>query len=161
MSGHAQHPSQAHSPGFDALLATLRARPFEADVTPVPELRAGFERFAASFADPPEVDTEAADADGVPVEWARPRGAEAPGTVLYLHGGGFTIGSVPAYRDLSARLAVATGCAVLTVEYRLAPENRFPAALDDAVAAYRWLSRRAGPSSSRRVGQARMNSCRG
>lgn len=147
MSEHAPHPTQAHSPGFEELLATLRARPFEADVKPVAELREGFERFAASFSDPPEVDTESVDATGVPCEWARPSGGGARGTVLYLHGGGFTIGSVPAYRDLSARLAVATGCAVLTVEYRRAPEHRYPAALDDAVAAYRYLAGSTDPSS--------------
>ncbi|MDT7706237.1 MAG: epsilon-lactone hydrolase [Pseudonocardiales bacterium] len=134
------HPALTHSPEFRALLEQLRARPFAADVTPVPELREGFERFAAGFADPPKVDLETVDANGVSCEWARPPGGDTRGAVLYLHGGGFTIGSVPAYRDLSARLAVQTGCAVLTVEYRRAPENRFPAALDDAVAAYRWLT---------------------
>ncbi|MDX6362104.1 MAG: epsilon-lactone hydrolase [Streptomyces sp.] len=146
MSGHEVHPTQAHSPEFEELLATLRARPFEADVKPVAELREGFERFAASFADPPKVDTETVDANGVSCEWARPPGVEARGALLWLHGGGFTIGSVPAYRDLSARLAVQTGCAVLTVEYRRAPENRYPAALDDSVAAYEWLTRTVDPS---------------
>ncbi|HJQ47036.1 MAG TPA: alpha/beta hydrolase [Amycolatopsis sp.] len=146
MSGREVHPTQAHSPEFEELLATLRARPFEADVKSAAELREGFERFAASFADPPKVDTETVDANGVSCEWARPPGIEAGGAVLWLHGGGFTIGSVPAYRDLSARLAVQTGCAVLTVEYRRAPENRYPAALDDSVAAYEWLTRAVDPS---------------
>jgi epsilon-lactone hydrolase len=127
----------AHSPEFVSFLADLRSRPFNADTTPVEQLRSGFETFAASFADPPPVVTEPVDAGGVPAEWARP--SEARGAVLYLHGGGFTIGSIPAYRDIAARIAVASRCAVLTVGYRLAPEHRFPAALDDAVAAYRWL----------------------
>jgi acetyl esterase/lipase len=147
VSGHEPHPTQAHSPEFEELLATLQARPFEADVKPVAELREGFERFAAGFADPPKVDTETVDANGVSCEWARPPGVEPRGAVVWLHGGGFTIGSVPAYRDLSARLAVQTGCAVLTVEYRRAPENRFPAALDDSVAAYEWLTRTVDPAS--------------
>src|SRR5882757_8770712 len=61
-------------------------------------------------------------------------------TVLYLHGGGWTIGSLEAY-DLPCRFFCArSGCAVVAVDYRLAPEHKFPAALDDAVAAFRWLT---------------------
>jgi epsilon-lactone hydrolase len=145
--GTPAHPALGHSPEFGALLQRLRARPFAADVTPVAELRERFESFAAAFADPPEVDLETVDANGVSCEWARPPGGDPRGAVLYLHGGGFTIGSVPAYRDLSARLAVQTGCAVLTVEYRRAPEHRFPAALEDAVTAYRWLTGSVDPST--------------
>lgn len=133
-----------HSPEFHALVERLRARPFDADTRPVPDLREGFEKFAADFADPPAVDREAVDAGGVYAEWSRPRETRTGGVLVYLHGGGFTIGSVPAYRDLSARLAVGTDCDVLTVEYRLAPEHRFPAALDDAVAAYTWALEQAG-----------------
>ena len=128
-----------HSPEFHELIATLRAKPFKADTTPVPELRASFERFAADLADPPAVETEQVDAGGVSAEWARDAGARSDAAILYLHGGGYSIGSVQSYRDLSARLAVATGVPVLTVEYRLAPEHRFPAAVDDALTAYRWL----------------------
>jgi acetyl esterase len=62
-------------------------------------------------------------------------------TVLYLHGGGWVIGSLEAY-DLPCRFFCArTGCAVVAVDYRLAPEHKFPAGLDDAVAAFRWLTR--------------------
>ena len=61
-------------------------------------------------------------------------------TILYFHGGGWTIGSLEAY-DLPCRFFCArTGCAVVAVDYRLAPEHKFPAAIDDAVAAYRWLA---------------------
>ena len=61
-------------------------------------------------------------------------------TILYFHGGGWTIGSLEAY-DLPCRFFCArTGCAVVAVDYRLAPENKFPAAVDDAVAAFRWLA---------------------
>lgn len=134
-----------HSAEFDEFVAQLRSRPFKADTTPVPDLRAGFERFAAGLADPPAVTTEPADAGGVPAEWARASGAAAGAAVLYLHGGGYTIGSVPAYRDLSARLAVGCGVPVLTIDYRLAPENRFPAAVEDALAAYRWLTAAVAP----------------
>ena len=61
-------------------------------------------------------------------------------TILYFHGGGWTIGSLEAY-DLPCRFFSArTGCALVAVDYRLAPEHKFPAAIDDAVAAYRWLA---------------------
>ena len=61
-------------------------------------------------------------------------------TVLYLHGGGWVIGSLEAY-DLPCRFFCArSGCAVVAVDYRLAPEHKFPAALDDAIAAFRWLA---------------------
>jgi acetyl esterase len=61
-------------------------------------------------------------------------------TVLYLHGGGFVIGSLEGY-DLACRYFCArSGCAVVAVDYRLAPEHKFPAAVEDALAAYRWLA---------------------
>jgi monoterpene epsilon-lactone hydrolase len=62
-----------------------------------------------------------------------------PKVLFYIHGGGFTAGSAAAYRGLSSHLSAATGCRVLAVDYRWAPEEPFPAALDDCVAAYRWL----------------------
>src|SRR5215467_3492050 len=61
-------------------------------------------------------------------------------TILYFHGGGWTIGSLEAY-DLPCRFFCArTGCALIAIDYRLAPEHKFPAGLDDAVAAFRWLA---------------------
>lgn len=72
----------------------------------------------------------------------RPAGAVARllPAILYFHGGGWVIGSLEAY-DLPCRFFCArTGCAVVAVDYRLAPEHKFPAALDDAVAAFRWLA---------------------
>ena len=62
--------------------------------------------------------------------------------VLYFHGGGYAVGTAALYRDYLWRIAAATRAQVLFFEYRLAPEHPFPAALDDAVAAYRWLRTR-------------------
>jgi acetyl esterase len=63
--------------------------------------------------------------------------------ILYFHGGGWVIGSLEAY-DLPCRFFSArTGCAVVAVDYRLAPEHKFPAGLDDAVASFRWLAAQA------------------
>src|SRR5439155_14601864 len=59
--------------------------------------------------------------------------------VLYLHGGGYAIGSLGFVRDFCARLSAAADARVLSLDYRQGPENPFPAAVDDAVAAYRWL----------------------
>jgi epsilon-lactone hydrolase len=130
----------ATSAEFDELVGALRSVPFKADTTTVADLRANWERFAAGFHAVPETVTfESADADGVPVEWTVEAGADRGAVVIYLHGGGYTIGSIASYRDHCARISRYTGAAVLSVGYRLAPENRYPAALDDAVAAYRWV----------------------
>ena len=74
-------------------------------------------------------------------EWVTAAGVSTtePRILFYIHGGGFTAGSAAAYRGLSSHLSAATGCRVLAVDYRWAPEEPFPAALDDCVAAYRWL----------------------
>jgi acetyl esterase/lipase len=78
-------------------------------------------------------------AGGVDGEWIVPSDTPRDKAVLYFHGGGFRIGSVASHRDLIARIADASGCRVLAINYRLAPEHRFPAALDDALTAYRYL----------------------
>ena len=61
-------------------------------------------------------------------------------TILYFHGGGFVIGSLEAYDKACRYFCARTGCVVVAVDYRLAPEHKFPAAIDDAVAAFRWLA---------------------
>ncbi|KJC54045.1 esterase [Bradyrhizobium sp. LTSPM299] len=78
-------------------------------------------------------------AGGVDGEWIVPADAPHDKAILYFHGGGFRIGSVASHRDLIARMAEASGCRVLAINYRLAPEHRFPAALDDALTAYGYL----------------------
>ena len=67
------------------------------------------------------------------------RTVTADAAVLYLHGGGYCIGSLGSHRGLGGRLAMAAGCPVVTLDYRLAPEHPFPAAVDDATDAYRDL----------------------
>jgi phosphinothricin tripeptide acetyl hydrolase len=76
---------------------------------------------------------------GRPAEWIAPDSVRGPAAVLYLHGGGYCIGSLDTHRGLGARIATAAGCRLALLDYRLAPEHPFPAALDDAVAAYRDL----------------------
>lgn len=72
-------------------------------------------------------------------EWIVPQTVTRNALLLYFHGGGFRMGSAASHRDLIARIADASGCRVLAVDYRLSPEHRFPAPVEDAVAAYRWL----------------------
>jgi monoterpene epsilon-lactone hydrolase len=79
------------------------------------------------------------DAGGVESEWFRPAGCDESRVLLYLHGGGYCLGSVDTHRDPVGRLCAAARVRGLVPEYRLAPEHPFPAQLEDAVASYRWL----------------------
>jgi epsilon-lactone hydrolase len=72
-------------------------------------------------------------------EWVRAPGSDPDKAVLYLHGGGYTCGSIKSHRGFAARLSKASGASVLIIEYRKAPEHPFPAALEDSLTAYRWL----------------------
>ncbi|MEW5847716.1 MAG: alpha/beta hydrolase [Myxococcota bacterium] len=82
---------------------------------------------------------ERVDVRGIPGVWFTPEDVDAQGTILYLHGGGYVTCSIETHRELMVRLARASRCRVLAVDYRLAPAHPFPAALDDAVAAYQFL----------------------
>ena len=84
--------------------------------------------------------------DGVRGEWLTPPDA-APGAILYCHGGGYVSCSPATHRPITAALARLSGLAVFSLDYRLAPEHRFPAAADDAFAAYRWLLNRTEAST--------------
>ncbi|MBK9134724.1 MAG: alpha/beta hydrolase [Betaproteobacteria bacterium] len=82
----------------------------------------------------------------LPLRFYRPAATSAghtPPLLVYFHGGGWTIGDLDTHDVLCRQLALAGGCAVLSVDYRLAPEHRFPAAVDDCIAATRWASAQA------------------
>ena len=79
------------------------------------------------------------EVSGMRAEWAIPEKAAEGRAILYLHGGAYVVGSAGSHRALVSRLARETGCRALSVEYRLAPEHPFPAAVEDAAAAFRWL----------------------
>jgi acetyl esterase/lipase len=91
---------------------------------------------------PADVVREAVSADGVPCEWIIPTNSLTDTVLLYLHGGGFVFGLTPLHLQMGAYLARKTGMRILMVDYRLAPDDPFPAALDDCVTAYRWLMKR-------------------
>lgn len=103
------------------------------------ERRAQYERAERVFPTPPELKVEVVTAPDRPAEWLTPPGARTDAAVLYLHGGGYVIGSPRSHRHLAAAIARAAGTRALLLDYRLAPEHPFPAGLEDAVAAYQWL----------------------
>ena len=91
----------------------------------------------------------AVNAAGVHGEWIRHTDAPRDGAaVLYIHGGGYVSCSHRTHRPITAALARRTGVPVFSLDYRLAPEHPFPAALDDVVAAYRWLLGTGTPASA-------------
>lgn len=124
------------------LMAWLEARVMGSLVKGSPaEARAAFRRAVAIVASAPlPVPVEDTLADGVPVRLYRGGGP----VLVYLHGGGWTIGDLDVYDVLCRRLAVEAGRLVVSVGYRLAPEHPFPQGLDDVVTALRW-ARRLGP----------------
>ncbi len=77
---------------------------------------------------------------GVPVRWYRPTGEAAIGVIVFLHGGGWVVGGLDESDALCRELAVQSGCDVVSVGYRLAPEHPFPAAVEDAETALRWVA---------------------
>jgi acetyl esterase/lipase len=105
----------------------------------IDQRRAAMDESLASAGPPDGVVIEAVTLAGRPAEWVVPSGVGRDRAVLYLHGGGYCIGSIASHRDLGARLALASGTAVCLLDYRLAPEHPFPGAVDDAAAAYREL----------------------
>jgi acetyl esterase/lipase len=101
------------------------------------EGRAAYEEIAP--APDPDVNYEPVSANFVKAEWITATGATADRAVMYLHGGGYVTGSLNTHRDLMGRISRAAQARVLGLDYRLAPEHPFPAAVDDALAGYRFL----------------------
>ena len=77
--------------------------------------------------------------DGMPCEWVVAPDADPDLRLLYLHGGGFVSGSGAHYLALAGHISAAAQCAVLLADYRLAPEHRFPASIDDCICAHEWM----------------------
>ena len=116
-----------------------------------PPFPVGFQRFWArlmSFANPASraASTSELRIDGMSAVRAQPKSSEPGRTLLYFHGGGYCIGSWQTYRGLITHLAVASEAVVYSPNYRLAPEHPHPAALEDALRAYRWLLDQGAPA---------------
>jgi monoterpene epsilon-lactone hydrolase len=123
---------------LDTLIQMMKAQPI-AQAPSLAEQRAGFEQMAAMFPVDADIKREPVTANGVKAEWVSAPDADAGRAILYLHGGGYVIGSINTHRSLAARLSRAAKARVLVLDYRLAPEHPFPAAVDDSLAAYRWM----------------------
>lgn len=116
----------------------LRAQPLPRGAS-FAEQRAALDGLAGIAPRPDGVAFEPLTVAGRPAEWVTAAGTRTDRALLYLHGGGYCIGSITSHRGLAAALSRAAGLRVLLLDYRLAPEHPFPAGLDDAVAAYRFL----------------------
>jgi acetyl esterase/lipase len=128
------------SPELQLVLEQQRqfAQQFSKARTPQ-EMRALMAAGFSAFPSANEVKCEPANANGVKAEWVTAPSAAPDRVILYLHGGGYIMGSIETHHELAARLSKAAKARVLLIDYRLAPENPFPAAVDDSIASYRWL----------------------
>jgi epsilon-lactone hydrolase len=120
------------------LVAGLRAGRPDFTVPPV-EARAGFEAMLSTLPVAADVEISIANLGSVPGLRISTPGASTDAALLYLHGGAYIAGSAQGYRSLAAEIGRAAGLTTYAIDYRLAPEHRFPAAIDDAVTAYREL----------------------
>jgi epsilon-lactone hydrolase len=132
-------PSQAMQDSIDALRDRRKASASQPPPT-LEERRAAFTPADRLYPVPDDVLVTEVTAGGVPAHWLAAPGADTGRVLLFLHGGGYELGSLRSDGELAARLGRASGMRVLFPEYRLAPEHPFPAAIDDVLAAWRWLS---------------------
>ena len=128
------------SPELDRAIALFRAGKEETQAfTTVEEFRVWYEQFTGQFELPEDAVFEQVGAGGVSAEWISTPGVAEDRVVMYLHGGGYMIGSMRTHRSPLSYLSRVSDARVLGLNYRLAPEHPFPAAIEDSVAAYRWL----------------------
>ena len=120
-------------------MARRTRRPTVVELGRLAELRAEYEELAEGNRLPGGVNREAVVAGGISAEWVSGAAPSGGGVVLYLHGGCYGMGSVESHRELMTRIAIAASMRAIGINYRLAPANPFPAAVEDASAAYRWL----------------------
>lgn len=116
----------------------FRSRPMPENAS-IEEIR---EFMEAGFSQVPltgEIRCEPVDAGGVAAEFITAPESVEKRVIYYLHGGGYLMGSINTHREMASRLARAAKARVLLIDYRLAPENPFPAAVEDSLAGYRWL----------------------
>ena len=131
-------PSQAMQDVIDGFRERHKASASQAPPT-LEASRAAFAPAGRVHPVPDDVQVTEVIAGGVPAHWLAAPGADTGRVLLFLHGGGFQMGSLRSDGELAARLGRASGMRVLFPEYRLAPEHPFPAAIDDVLAAWRWL----------------------
>jgi monoterpene epsilon-lactone hydrolase len=124
------------NPEIEAIRGALKATPRPAGLV---ERRARLDALGARYTLPADVRTEQVDANGVPAEWTITPSVDADRVIMFLHGGAYISGSIASHRHVMAELGRQAEARTLALGYRLAPEHAFPAALDDALAGYRFL----------------------
>jgi epsilon-lactone hydrolase len=131
-------PSQEHEQIVAMLIASARANAGAAEI-PLDERRSTFDAMLGALPIADDVTIEPFEIGAMAADWVSVPTSRPDRVLLYLHGGGYMIGSNVAYREFCSRVARATEARVCVIDYRLAPEHPFPAAVADAVTAYRWL----------------------
>lgn len=124
---------------IEQIRVMLKENPVVVEGASLEDMRKGIDAMGGMAPRLDNVTASAVDAGSVPAEWFTAAGGDEGRVVLYVHGGGYVMGSVESHRCMLERLAVAVQGRVLALNYRLAPEAPFPAPVEDAVAAYRWL----------------------
>jgi epsilon-lactone hydrolase len=123
---------------IDAIRALLSSKPRPVGWT---ERRERLDEVGSTWPPADDVSCEAVDCDGVPGEWSLAPGSERSRVLLYFHGGGYCSGSIISHRRLVTEAGRAARMRTLAIDYRRAPEHPFPAAHEDAMAAWRFLRR--------------------
>ena len=123
---------------LEMIVDIIRSQPDQTDLS-IEERRAFFETTFQPFQPTEDVRCQPVGAGGVPAEWISAPGVLEERVIYYLHGGGYVNGSINTHREMASRLSRSAAARVLLIDYRLAPENPFPAAVEDSVKGYRWL----------------------
>jgi monoterpene epsilon-lactone hydrolase len=123
-------------PEIAALRALIASRPRASEIE---VRRTDIDARGRQFTIQKETLIEEVSAGGVAAEWTMTKDADPDRAILYLHGGGYVIGSLDSHRHLAAEIGRAAGIRTLAIDYRLAPEHQYPAAVDDTISAYRYL----------------------
>jgi acetyl esterase/lipase len=126
------------SPQLQVIVQAFRDRPVDKSRT-IEQSRADMEQLLQIFPVPADVRVEAVSAGAVPGAWVSVPNSVEEKVLYFLHGGGYATGSIKTHTEMVSRICRAAGLRGLLIEYRLAPEHSFPAAVEDAATAYRWL----------------------
>jgi len=123
---------------LDRIISDLKSKPLFENFN-IEEMRSKYEEATSLFPTPEDAEIETINIDGVPGEFVKAFKNKSLSTIIYLHGGGYGIGSLNTHRTLAYNLSKASDLQVLLIDYRLAPEHPFPAAIEDSIKAYKWL----------------------
>ncbi len=112
----------------------------QGSIPTVEAMRKRFDDMTARFEMPEGISIKKLNVEGIETEWMIPPDAHANEIIFYLHGGGYCMGDINNYRAFVAKLALESGSKVMIINYSLAPEKPYPAALEDSLKIYQWLN---------------------